>query len=103
MKVIGSTSGARYLVEATVDELNMIAGSDISEGANSGGYHAKQTIRIGTNFAISKGWELINAYNRRKREIATVRKALEGVLQTLEFVEPIMQEPEEAEAVQPCA
>jgi len=91
MKVIASTSGSHYLVEASADELNRIAGKQLTEG----GYYNNDAIRIGTTFDIRKGWERINAYAARPREIQTVRKTLEGVLQQLEFVEPLMQVPHE--------
>ena len=97
MKIIARSGVRKYLAELTVEELNYLAGESI--GKPFGGYYSNDDyeIKIGTTFNITKAFEQIHRNKQRKGEIITVRKTLEGVINSLDIIDPFIEEPQDKE------
>lgn len=89
MKIIGKSGRATFIVEATAQELDKLAGRQLGWSD----YSNEQFMTMGTEFHIEKAFSQIHRNKQRKQEIDTVRKTLEGVLNSLDIIEPFIEEP----------
>jgi len=90
MKIIASINEYEFIAQLTKQEIDYLAGMQIGHDK---GYYGGRAIRAGTTFDITKAFEQIHRNSQRKREIDTVRKTLEGVLNSLDIIEPFIEEP----------
>ena len=98
MKIIGH---GRYTVimEASVDEVNMLAGKTLYEWSS---YYDRWTLQpsVGTAFNVRDGISQIHRNEQRVAEVARLKQQLQSIILQLELVEPFMKEPEPSPAVQ---
>jgi hypothetical protein len=92
MKIVGSINGSNFLAELTYQEIKYLAGKEIGYEANHQSY-GQRTIPSGVTFEITKAFEQIHRNDQRKKEIDTVRKTLEGVINSLDIIDPFIEEP----------
>ena len=90
MKIIASVDNFRFIAELTAQEIDFLAGKQIG---TKEGYYNGRMITAGTTFNIVQAFNQIHRNNTRKREIETVRKTLEGVINTLDIIDPFIEEP----------
>lgn len=91
MKIIGTIDSRTVIAELSVKEIDFLAGRMIGEEV--GYYGNERKITAGTTFDIVKAFDQIHRNDRRKQEIQTVLKTLEGVLNSLDIIEPFIEEP----------
>ena len=94
MKIIAKTGEYTFLLEASADEIDRLAGKQIGK---AGAYSWQRDIPFGTEFNIIKAFDQIYRNGQRKREIETVRKTLEGVINSLDIIDPFIEEPQDKE------
>lgn len=99
MKIIAKTGDATFLLEATADEIDRLAGKKIGNNGPSD-YCWVRNINFGTEFNIIKAFDQIYRNGQRKREIETVRKTLEGVINSLDIIDPFIEEPTSEDSTQ---
>ena len=90
MKIVGTIDTDKFLAEVTVEELDRLAGKKLG---TEGNYSWQRIISTGTTFDIVKAFDQIHRNNQRKQEIEVVRKTLEGVINSLDIIEPFIEEP----------
>ena len=90
MKVIAKSGTNTFLLEATWQEIDFLAGRQIGFGPE--GYHDRG-IYFGTTFDITKAFQQIHRNDQRKQEINVVRKTLEGIINSLDIIGPFIEEP----------
>lgn len=101
MKIVATISTRMFLAEITPEEIDFLAGRRIGR---QGDYSYERVIPSGTTFNIDKAIQQVHRNTQRKREIETVRKTLEGVLNSLDIIEPFIDEPKAQEpATEPTA
>ena len=90
MKIIAKQRYNTFLIEATDEEINRMAGKEVVQRD-----YQNQALpwAIGSEFNVIKAFDQIHRNNHRKKEIETVRKTLEGVLNSLDIIEPFIEEP----------
>ena len=92
MKIIAKTGDATFLLEATADEIDRLAGKKIVRTPNQ--YESwKKEVFFGTEFAIIPAFDSLYRNNQRKREVETLRATLKGMLNGLDLIEPFIEEP----------
>ena len=92
MKIIAKQRGNTFLIEATDEEINRMAGKELVQRDYQ---NQAQPWAIGSEFNVIKAFDQIHRNNQRKKEIETVRKTLEGVINSLDIIEPFIEEPKE--------
>ncbi len=92
MKVIAKTGDATFLLEATAEEIDRLAGKKIGHHGPSD-YSWIRHIQFGTEFAIVPAFDSLYRSNQRKREVETLRATLKGMLNSLDLIEPFIEEP----------
>lgn len=99
MEIIAKSSSNNFLAKLTTQEIDFLAGKQVGKGI--GGYYSNEdrSIPSGTKFDIIKAFTQIHRNDQRKNEIITVRKTLEGVINSLDIIEPYIEEPKDAESV----
>ena len=95
MKIIATVDNRKFIAELSLEEIDYLAGKKIGE--DKGYYGNERTITSGTTFNITKAFDQIYRNGQRKREIETVRKTLEGVINSLDIIEPFIEEPQDKE------
>jgi hypothetical protein len=95
MKIIAKSGTRTYLLQASSDEIDLLAGRKICRG-DYGDERCEEYI-LGVTFDITKAFSQIHRNDRRKQEIETVRKTLEGVINSLDIIEPYIEEPKPQE------
>ncbi len=97
MKIIATVGNGNFLAELSYQEIDYLAGKTIGD---SGGYYSyDRKIVSGTKFNIIKAFEQIHRNGSRKQEIEMVRKTLEGIINSLDIIEPYIEEPKVEESV----
>ena len=98
MKIIGH---GRYnvILEASVEEINMLAGTILYEWSS---YHERwdKQPSVGTAFNVRAGIEQLHRNSQRVAEVARLKQQLQSIILQLELVEPFMQEPAPSPAEQ---
>jgi hypothetical protein len=95
MKIVASISSTVFLAEITVKEIEFLAGKQVGY---TGNYWYDRNIPVGTTFDIVKAFEQIHRSDNRRKEIESVRKTLEGVLNSLDIIDRFIDEPKVEEA-----
>lgn len=94
MKIVASITSTKFLAEITVEEMEFLAGKQVGYKGN---YWYERNIPVGTEFNIVKAFGQIHRNDNRRKEIETVRKTLEGVLNGLDIVDRFIDEPKTEE------
>jgi hypothetical protein len=99
MKIIAKSATRTYLLEATSEEIDFLAGYNLCR--NSYGQENESPYVIGQKFNIVKAFEQIHRNNQRKRQVESLRATLNAMLVGLDMIEPLIEEPkvEEKEEV----
>lgn len=90
MKIVATISSNTFLAEVSASEIDFLAGKRIGR---EGTYSWDRTIQTGTTFNIVNAINQVHHDKRRKVEIETVRKTLEGIINSLDIIEPFIEEP----------
>ncbi len=100
MKIIAKSNPNTFLAELTIQEIDLLAGKNIGEGI--GGYYRNEDRKIstGTTFDIIKAFAQIHRNDARKNEIVMVRKTLDGIINSLDIIEPYIEEPSPEEKIE---
>ena len=96
MKVIAKTGDGSFLLEATTQEIDYLAGKTIGH-RNDSFYTCKREIPTGTTFNIVKAFEQIHCNERRRGQLHTLRQTLQLMLSGLEMIDPLIDEPKPQE------
>ena len=91
MRVIAKAGTRKYILEATADEIDFLAGRSVCKG--SYGDERQVEYILGTEFKIITAFEQIHRNDKRKAEIEYLRNTLACLLAGLDMVEPIIEEP----------
>ena len=91
MKIIAKSGTRSYILEATSREIDFLAGRELCQGRY--GDERELPYLLGSTFNIVKAFEQIHRNDQRKQEIEMVRKTLEGVINSLDIIEPFIEEP----------
>jgi hypothetical protein len=91
MKIIAKSGPRAYILEATSDEIDKLAGRLTCK--DNYGQENDPLYILGTKFNIINAFTQIYRNGQRKREIEIVRKTLEGVINSLDIIEPFIEEP----------
>ena len=98
MKVIGRVGDTDYLVQASVEEISALADKPVTHREERN-WHNIDAVRVGTSFNVKEAFAQIHRNDRRKGEVATIRRNLEAVITMLEMTEPYLEEPKQPEVV----
>lgn len=94
MKIVASISSTVFLAEIGVSEIELLAGKRVGREGN---YSYERNIPVGTTFDIVKAFKQIHRSDNRRKEIESVRKTLEGVLNSLDIIDRFIDEPKDVE------
>lgn len=83
------------MAELSLQEIDYLAGRKIGE--EIGYYGNERKISSGTKFDIVKAFGQIHRNDQRRDDIVTVRKTLEGVLNSLDIIDRFIEEPKAEE------
>ena len=101
MKVIAKTAFRTFLVEASVEELDALAGVKVGSD-DYHGYQNHREIVLGTTFNICEAWRRLHRDAQRKNDVEIVRQQLQALILGLNIIGPLIEEPEtKTEEVQP--
>jgi hypothetical protein len=91
MKVIGKSGTRKYLLEATSEEIDKLAGRSICQGS----YHDERQLEyvIGTEFKVIEAFDQIHRNETRLAQVKNLRDTLNAMLTGLEMAEPFIKEP----------
>lgn len=95
MKIIAKSGTRKYLLEATSDEVDALAGRAICRGQYNEERHIEYVI--GTNFNITEAFVQIHRNDRRRAQVTNVRETLTAMLTGLDMIEPLIEEPKTEE------
>lgn len=95
MKIIAKSGNRSYIVEATSQEIDFLAGKSICGGKF--GEEKDPNYILGTQFNIIQAFDQIHRNDKRKEEIERVRQALTFALNGLDMVGPLIEEPKPEE------
>ena len=90
MKIVATVSGSTFLAELSASEIDFLAGKRIGREGN---YSWERMIAVGTTFNIVNAINQVHHDKRRKVEIETVRRTLEGIINSLDIIDPFIEEP----------
>jgi hypothetical protein len=91
MKIIAKSSSKTYLIEATSDEVDKLAGRQVCCGQY--GDQRQLEYVLGTKFNITEAFAQIHRNERRRAEVKYLRDTLSAMLVGLDMVEPLIEEP----------
>ena len=91
MKILANIDNRTFIAEVTIREIDFLAGKKI--GSDNGYYATERDITAGTTFNIVKAFDQIHRNEQRRGEIVTVRKTLEGVINSLDIIDRFIEEP----------
>lgn len=91
MKIIANIDNRRFIAEVSTQEIDFLAGKKVGEDNDYSGLN--RAIVPGTTFNIVKAFNQIHRNNQRKSEIETVRRTLEGVINSLDIIDRFIEEP----------
>jgi hypothetical protein len=91
MKIIAKSGTRSYILEATSQEINFLAGRGLCQGKF--GDERELPYLLGTTFNIVKAFEQIHRNNQRKSEVESLRATLKAILVGLDMIEPLIEEP----------
>jgi len=96
MKVIGKSGTRKYLLEATSEEIDKLAGRSVCQGS----YHDERQIEyvLGTEFKVIDAFDQIHRNERRLAQVQNLRDTLSSMLTGLEMAEPFIEEPKPEQA-----
>jgi hypothetical protein len=92
MKVIAKCSSRTFLVEATAEELDALAGRKIGDDTNRWDNNSRNNA-VGQTFNICEAWRRLNRDTRRKKEVALIKPNLQHMINGLDMLEPFVDEP----------
>jgi len=91
MKIIARVDRQTFLVQITADEMDALAGKSV--GNNNYYERSQRDVEMGTTFNISAAWQRLNRDERRKEEVAVIRRQLQNLIEGLDIIEPFIEEP----------
>lgn len=97
MKVIAKSGTTSYILEATSQEIDFLAGRDVCKARF--GEEKDPAYILGTQFNIIPAFDQIHRNERRKEEVERIRQALTFALNGLDMVGPLIEEPKPEEPV----
>jgi hypothetical protein len=91
MKIIAKSSTRSYLLEATSEEVDKLAGRNVCRG----NYGDEKDILyvLGTEFNIIEAFAQIHRNDNRRAQVENVRQTLNAMLVGLDMIEPLIEEP----------
>lgn len=92
MKII-ATGNDNVILQATTQEVNMLAGTELYRWSNYNRIYDKQP-NIGTVFNVVEGISQLHRNTKRIEEVHRLKQQLQSMILQLELVEPFMKEPE---------
>ena len=92
MKVVAKTGDATFLLEATADEIDSLAGKKIGNHGPSD-YSWIRHINFGLEFDIIPAFDSLYRNNQRKKQVDSLRATLNAIIVGLDMVEPLIEEP----------
>jgi hypothetical protein len=92
MKIIAKSGTRTYLLEATSQEIDFLAGYNLCRNSY-GQENEPPSYVIGQKFNIVKAFEQIHRNNKRKSEVESLRATLKAILVGLDMIEPLIEEP----------
>lgn len=94
MKIIASVNEYEFIAQLSKQEIDFLAGKRIGYDE---GYYGHRKINAGTTFDIIKAFGQIHRNDQRRNDVETVRKTLEGVLNSLDIIDRFIEEPKTEE------
>ena len=91
MKIIATIDNRKFIAELSFTEIDYLAGKKIGE--DKGYYRNERTITAGTTFNIIEAFEQIHRNDRRKDDVEMLRNSLTFLLNGLDMVKPLIEEP----------
>ena len=91
MKIIGKAGAKIYILQATSEEIDYLAGRCICKGQYSDDRQMEYVL--GTEFKIIEAFDQIHRNERRKAQVKSLRDTLNAMLTGLEMSEPFIEEP----------
>ena len=86
MRIFGKTAKREYILTATENEVEQLAGKTMSDPYGGG-------IPIGTTFNVTSAIQQVYRNDRRKEQVETIRKSLEAAITCLDMAVPFLEEP----------
>lgn len=93
MKVIGRVGATDYLVQASIEEIAVLADKKITHPEEINWIRI-EAVKVGTSFDVKSAFHQIHRNDSRKRDVEMVRQSLKGILANLDMLEPFLDEPE---------
>ena|ERR1700677_1078785 len=91
MKIIATVDDRTFLAQLSVQEVDFLAGKKI--GSDKGYYGNERTICAGTEFNIVEAFDQIHRNDRRKDDVERLRQGLVFLLNGLDMLKPLIEEP----------
>jgi hypothetical protein len=95
MKIIAKSSTRTYLLEATSEEVDKLAGRNVCRGKY--GDEKELCYVIGTEFNIIEAFDQIHRNDNRRAQVENVRQTLNAILVGLDMIKPLIEEPKTEE------
>lgn len=92
MKIIAKTGDATFLLEATADEIDRLAGKKIGNNGPSD-YSWIRHINFGLEFDIIPAFDSLYRNSQRKKQVDSLRATLNAIIVGLDMIEPLIEEP----------
>jgi hypothetical protein len=100
MKIIAKSGPRNYILEASSEEIDKLAGTLICK--DKYGQEGELIYVVGAKFNILKAFDQIHRNDQRKREIETLRATLNAMLVGLDMIGPLIEETK-VEETEPAA
>ena len=91
MKIIAKSGTRSYILEASSQEVDFLAGREICQGIYG---EEKDTYYVlGVKFNIIPAFDQIHRNYMRKGQVESLRATLKAILVGLDMIEPLIEEP----------